>query len=161
MTLKSSAAQAIDNAKKALKDTLRKEHLKRHFVTNGIYLVPGLIGSAAVLAWAGFSAAQPEPVFFFMIVWLTGWTFGVLRAAHAGGEHLAHGAAGQVAHDRAGADDERLRHPLHRRRDLRPLHPDLAKLDRHGRAAVPHRRHQLRLLSLAAGADPGRAPADG
>ena len=77
MTLKSSAAQAIDNAKKALKDTLRKEHLKRHFVTNGIYLVPGLIGSAAVLAWAGFSAAQPEPVFFFMIVWLTGWTFGV------------------------------------------------------------------------------------
>lgn len=77
MTLKSSAAQAIDKAKKALKDTLRKEHLKRHFVTNGIYLVPGLIGSAAVLAWAGFSAAQPEPVFFFMIIWLTGWTFGV------------------------------------------------------------------------------------
>ena len=77
LALQSSAAQAIGNAKKALKDALRKEHLKRHFVTNGIYLVPGLIASAAVLAWAGFSGAQPEPVFFFMIVWLTGWTFGV------------------------------------------------------------------------------------
>lgn len=77
LALQSSAAQSIDKAKKALKDALRKEHLKRHLITNGLYLVPGLIGSAAVLAWAGFNAAQPEPVFFFMIIWLTGWTFGV------------------------------------------------------------------------------------
>ena len=77
LSLNSSAAQSVEAARKALKNELRKEHLKRHFVTNAIYLVPGLIGSAAVLAWAGFSAAQPEPVFFFMIIWLTGWTFGV------------------------------------------------------------------------------------
>jgi len=77
LTLRASAAQAVEAARKALKAELRKEHLKRHFVTNGIYLVPGLIGSAVALAYAGFRAAQPEPVFFFMIVWLTGWTFGV------------------------------------------------------------------------------------
>ncbi|CAG0946521.1 MAG: hypothetical protein EFKGCFLK_02339 [Rhodocyclaceae bacterium] len=77
LPLRSENAAKVGAAHKALKDALKKEHLKQHFVTNGKYLVPGLIGSFLVLVVATFQASQPDPLSLFMLFWLTGWTFGV------------------------------------------------------------------------------------
>lgn len=79
LDLRAAASSQVEAARKALKGALRKEHLKRHFVTNGIYLAPGLVGSILALVWAGVSGAQPEQtaLTLFMVVWLSGWTFGV------------------------------------------------------------------------------------
>ncbi len=75
--LQSSNHAEVSRARKALEAELKKEHLKRHFVTNSAYTVPGLLITAAVLAAAAFATPDPDPAALFMIVWLTGWTFGV------------------------------------------------------------------------------------
>lgn len=77
LPLRSAQAATVGAAHKALKDALKKEHLKQHFVTNGAYLVPGLIGSFVALVVATFQSSRPDPLSLFMLFWLTGWTFGV------------------------------------------------------------------------------------
>ena len=77
LPLRSENAVKVGAAHKALKDALRKEHLKRHFVTNGAYLVPGLVGSFVALVAATLQSSRPDPLSLFMLFWLTGWTFGV------------------------------------------------------------------------------------
>lgn len=77
LPLHSRHAATLQAARKALKDALRREHLKQNFVTNGVYTIPGLIASFAILVVAAFQTSRPEPLALFMLVWLTGWTFGV------------------------------------------------------------------------------------
>lgn len=77
LPLRSENAVKVGAAHKALKDALRKEHLKRHFVTNGKYLIPGLVGSFVALVAATLQSSRPDPLSLFMLFWLTGWTFGV------------------------------------------------------------------------------------
>ena len=77
LPLRSENAVKVGAAHKALKEALRKEHLKRHFVTNGAYLVPGLVGSFVALVAATLQSSRPDPLSLFMLFWLTGWTFGV------------------------------------------------------------------------------------
>jgi hypothetical protein len=77
LPLRSENAVKVGAAHKALKAALRKEHLKRHFVTNGKYLIPGLVGSFAALVAATLQSSRPDPLSLFMLFWLTGWTFGV------------------------------------------------------------------------------------
>ena len=67
----------VRRAREALEKELKVEHYKRHFVTNGAYTVPGLLISAVTIAGMLGAAAQPDPAALFMIIWLTGWTFGV------------------------------------------------------------------------------------
>lgn len=67
----------VQQARDALKKELRKEHFLQHFVTNSLYLIPGLLLSLACLVLAVFRGGQLEPVALFMLVWLTGWSFGV------------------------------------------------------------------------------------
>ena len=77
LPLRSENAVIVGAAHKALKAALRKEHLKQHFVTNGKYLIPGLVGSFAALVAATLQSSRPDPLSLFMLFWLTGWTFGV------------------------------------------------------------------------------------
>lgn len=77
LPLRSENAATLQGAHKALKGALRKEHFKQHFVTNGVYLVPGLIASVVALVVATFQTSRPDALALFMLVWLTGWTFGV------------------------------------------------------------------------------------
>jgi hypothetical protein len=77
LPLRNENASTLQGARKALKDALRKEHFKQHFVTNSVYLIPGLVASVIVLGFASFQGSQPDPLALFMLVWLSGWTFGV------------------------------------------------------------------------------------
>lgn len=69
--------QILRAARDALKSELRKEHVKRNFVTNGSYTIPGLVISALALLYVSVAAPGGNPASLFVIVWLTGWTFGV------------------------------------------------------------------------------------
>lgn len=69
--------QRVQRARKALEKELKTEHFKRHFVTNGAYTLPGLLISAVTIAGMLGAAARPDPAALFMIIWLTGWSFGV------------------------------------------------------------------------------------
>ena len=77
LPLRSEHATTLQAAHKALKGALRKEHLKQHFVTNGVYLIPGLLASFVALVVATFQTSRPDALTLFMLVWLTVWTFGV------------------------------------------------------------------------------------
>ncbi len=77
LPLRSESAATLQGARKALQETLKKEHLRQHFVTNGAYLAPGLIASFVLLVVASLQASRPDPVVLFMLLWLTVWTFGV------------------------------------------------------------------------------------
>ena len=68
----------IAAALKAQRLSLKKDYYKSHFATNSLYLIPGLLLSVAVLVAGGIATAEAWPVFLFMTVWLTGWTFGTL-----------------------------------------------------------------------------------
>lgn len=77
LKLESANHHRFGAARDALKHELRKEHLKQNFITNGIYTIPGLVISACALLYTAFSGPDGNPAAVFMIVWLTGWTFGV------------------------------------------------------------------------------------
>jgi len=84
----------IQGARQALEAALKKEHLKQNFVTNSRYTIPGLLISAAILAHAALQGGALAPVTFFMLVWLTFWTFGVfmlLRMVAAAWREVARG----------------------------------------------------------------------
>jgi uncharacterized membrane protein YgcG len=71
----------VREARKALRLELKKEHLKRHFVTNGPWLVPGLFVTIGTLMAGGPRDPENAAMTLFMLVWLTGWTFGVYALA--------------------------------------------------------------------------------
>lgn len=67
----------VRSARSALETELRKEHFKRNFVTNGVYTIPGLVITAAALVYVSIALPSGSAGSLFMILWLTGWTFGV------------------------------------------------------------------------------------
>src|SRR5690606_12988748 len=49
---------------------------KLHFRTNGKYVIPGVVLGASALVAAAIARGAAAPA-IFMLVWLTGWSFGV------------------------------------------------------------------------------------
>lgn len=67
---------AIDN----LKNYLKMKYEKIYFVTNKGYFISGLVLSIVIIFLGGFKDALAKgslPVFFFMCIWLSGWSVGV------------------------------------------------------------------------------------
>jgi hypothetical protein len=75
--LQQSNHAKVGSARKALEAELKKEHFKRHFITNSLYTVPGLLLTASAIAGIAFNMTAADSGSVFMIVWLTIWTFGV------------------------------------------------------------------------------------
>jgi Predicted membrane protein (DUF2207) len=68
----------ISEAVKALKQSLSTRMEKIYFVRNGGYVAPSVVLSLATLLLSVWlSDSQLKPVALFMLVWLTGWSFGV------------------------------------------------------------------------------------
>lgn len=67
----------FDAARKALRNELKREHLKRHFVTNAPWTLGGLLISSVALFGAAVAGGDFAPASFFLLAWLTGWSFGV------------------------------------------------------------------------------------
>lgn len=72
----------VGGAIEALHAKLRTTLEKVYFVTNGPYLIPGLLISLATIVWCGFSI-QGERRYpaIFMTVWLLGWSVGCAALA--------------------------------------------------------------------------------
>ncbi len=64
----------INRAKGKLKTCLDREFNKVFFITNGGYLVIGVIFSILIQMAVGISAANDVGAFIFLTIWLTGWT---------------------------------------------------------------------------------------
>ncbi len=78
--LKQSNHAKIRSAVESLKESLKLGYEKLYFVTNRWYFAAGLIISALLTIITGMGSASSGgniPVFLFMSVWLTGWSFGV------------------------------------------------------------------------------------
>ncbi len=73
--LKRANHKSIRGSIKALKKLLRSEYHRVYFRTNGKYLIPGILIAAATIFLSGYSSVQDKASLFFMIIWLTGWTF--------------------------------------------------------------------------------------
>lgn len=72
----------IGESVKALKQSLAARMEKVYFVRNSGYVLPSILLSLAVLLLAVWNAnSQLRPVAFFMLVWLTGWSVGVIVLA--------------------------------------------------------------------------------
>ncbi len=82
--LKRANHKSIRGSMKALKKLLRKEYHLVYFRTNGKYLVPGILIAAATVLLSGYSSVQDKAGLFFMIIWLTGWTFTVYTLLRQG-----------------------------------------------------------------------------
>lgn len=68
----------ISEAVKALRQSLATRMEKIYFVRNSGYLAPSVVLSILTLLIAVWDAdSQMKPVAWFMLVWLTGWSFGV------------------------------------------------------------------------------------
>lgn len=68
----------ISESVKALKQSLSTRMEKVYFLRNGKYLIPSVLLSVLALLIAVFNASsEMKPVGLFMLVWLTGWSFGV------------------------------------------------------------------------------------
>lgn len=70
----------IRDAVKVLREDLKSRFERIYFVTNRRYFITGLLISAGVVAASGFQQAVARgtlPLFLFISLWLTGWTFGV------------------------------------------------------------------------------------
>ena len=69
----------VSEAIKALKKSLEMSMEKVYFMRNSGYLAPSIVLSLLTLLIAiWFSGSEARPVALFMLVWLTGWTFGVV-----------------------------------------------------------------------------------
>lgn len=74
-----SNREAISEAVKALQQSLEKQLEKVYFVRNRRYLLPSIAISVITLLLALWNSdSQMKPVAYFMLVWLTFWTFGVV-----------------------------------------------------------------------------------
>jgi uncharacterized membrane protein len=78
--LESKNHSEINRALQELKNYLKQNYEKIYFLTNYWYFIGGLVLSIIILLFIGFPVATVKgslPIFLFMCVWLTGWTFGV------------------------------------------------------------------------------------
>lgn len=81
----STISAAID----AHKASLKRNYERKYFATNSLWVIPGVIASIAMLLFAALSAPVEtgQEAGIFMVIWLSGWTFGVFfvlrRAIHA------------------------------------------------------------------------------
>jgi uncharacterized membrane protein YgcG len=98
--------QIISSAITALRRWLKTAEQKTYFVTNGAYLIPGIVLSA--LTFVAVAAAEGGPKMFmaaFICVWLSLWSLGVYGlvalAAHLWGNVFKH--EGQTAPSLSGA----------------------------------------------------------
>jgi uncharacterized membrane protein YgcG len=74
-----SNREAIAEALKALRQSLDQQMEKVYFVRNSRYLIPSIVLSVLTLAIALWNSdSQMKPVAYFMVVWLTFWSFGVV-----------------------------------------------------------------------------------
>jgi uncharacterized membrane protein YgcG len=74
-----TSRDAITAAVKALKQSLEKQLERVYFVRNSRYLLPSVAISIIALLLALWNAdSQMRPVAYFMLVWLTFWSFGVV-----------------------------------------------------------------------------------
>lgn len=101
LQLRQSNHQRIRAAIDAHKEALRSNYEKVFFLSNGVYLIPGILLTLATLVGAVLMLPDAESAFAggFMMVWLSGWTAGVVmlvsraagawRSARAGGSHAA------------------------------------------------------------------------
>lgn len=85
--LKRANHKSIRGSIKALKNLLRSEYHLVYFRTNGKYLIPGILIAAATVLVSGYSNVQDKAGLFFMMIWLTGWTFTVYTLITQG-QHL-------------------------------------------------------------------------
>jgi len=99
--------EVVSEAVKALQQSLSTSMEKVYFVRNSGYLIPSVVLSVITLVLAVFTAdSQMKPVALFMLVWLTGWSFGVSflafqvfnlwRAVFKGGGHRAATSGGAL-----------------------------------------------------------------
>jgi uncharacterized membrane protein YgcG len=76
LELKSKNHQKVKSGIRALRDALALEYDGKLFFANRRWVVPGLVLSAACVVVAGLSGAVEQVFgFFFMCLWLTGWSF--------------------------------------------------------------------------------------
>jgi uncharacterized membrane protein YgcG len=79
LSLKRSNHRIIRKALNAHKNALRRDYEKTYFVSNSLYLLPGILVSLAVLGLSILllPGGEKKEVGAFMMVWLTGWSAAV------------------------------------------------------------------------------------
>lgn len=94
--LERSNYRILNRAQQAMKDKLSRELASTYFLTNSLWMVPGLAITLLAIGGIAYLANDPEQV-LFMSVWLTGWTFGcVILVRQALISWQAHGVMGIV-----------------------------------------------------------------
>jgi uncharacterized membrane protein YgcG len=101
ITFKQDNHHRIKVAIDAHKDALQRNYEKMYFITNSAWLIPGILLSLATLVVAALQLPQGEDAFagVFMLVWLSGWSIGVVvlakgaltawRHAFSGGSYVS------------------------------------------------------------------------
>lgn len=101
LTFKQDNHQRIKTVIDAHKEALKRNYERMYFVTNSAWLIPGILLSVATLVLAAMQLQAGEEAFagVFMLVWLSGWSIGLValllgvwrawRNAFAGGSFLA------------------------------------------------------------------------
>jgi len=67
----------INRARQAMKDKLSKELASTYFLTNSLWVIPGVTLTLLAIGAVALSADEP-PLILFLSAWLTGWTFGCI-----------------------------------------------------------------------------------
>jgi len=75
VALTQSNHKILQEAQKALRESLRTDFEKSYFLRNRKVFIPGLIATGIVALATAILGRQPE-VALFMVVWLSGWSFG-------------------------------------------------------------------------------------
>ena len=73
--LEKSNHRILSRARQSMKDKLTKELASTYFMSNSLWMVPGVGITLLAIAGMAWFAHEP-PLVLFMSVWLTGWTFG-------------------------------------------------------------------------------------
>lgn len=101
ITFKQDDHRRIKTVIDAHKEALKRNYEKMYFATNSSWMIPGILLSIATLVLAAMQLPQGEEAFagMFMLVWLSGWSIGVVallfgawnawRNAFAGGSFIA------------------------------------------------------------------------
>ncbi|MGD9948157.1 MAG: DUF2207 domain-containing protein [Desulfobulbus sp.] len=73
--LEKSNHRILNRARQAMKDKLSRELASTYFLTNSLWVVPGVALTLLTIGAMAWTAEEP-PFILFMSAWLTGWTFG-------------------------------------------------------------------------------------
>ncbi|MDD2464103.1 MAG: DUF2207 domain-containing protein [Desulfobulbus sp.] len=97
LRLEKTNHRIINRARQAMQDKLSKELASSYFLTNSLWLVPGIGLTLLTIGGMAWFAKEP-PLILFMSAWLTGWTFGcvtLVRQAMTGWK--ARGVMGKLS----------------------------------------------------------------